>query len=235
MTSCGHQCPSLCGETCPEEYCQICSSKKDARVDLILFKNYDEIDLDEDPIVVLGCGHFFTAESLDGMIGMSEVYETDNFGNFIKPKEPSKLAGPIPKCPDCKSCIRQYSTKRYNRVINRAIIDEISRKFLISGQTYLKVLERDIDNLEKEFEKTRTDIEKITNAFSLIENGNPAILIAIAELKSLIGPHKKSQEKMIQRIKKFQREFAEENSKYISFFLSNFFDCIYLFKYFLQK
>ncbi|XMA08199.1 hypothetical protein WAI453_000990 [Rhynchosporium graminicola] len=69
---CGHQCPSICGESCPEDYCQICSAKQDDRVDLLEMKSYNDIDLDETPIVVLICGHFFTAETLDGMIGMSE-------------------------------------------------------------------------------------------------------------------------------------------------------------------
>jgi hypothetical protein len=40
-------------------------------------KSYSEIDLNETPIVVLGCSHFFTAESLDGHIGMAEVYVQD--------------------------------------------------------------------------------------------------------------------------------------------------------------
>jgi hypothetical protein len=46
-------------------------------VDLLEMKSYSEIDLNETPIVVLGCGHFFTAESLDGHIGMAEVYVQD--------------------------------------------------------------------------------------------------------------------------------------------------------------
>jgi hypothetical protein len=38
-------------------------------------KIYRKISLKETPIVVLGYGHFFTAESLDRMVGMSDVYE----------------------------------------------------------------------------------------------------------------------------------------------------------------
>ncbi|KAL5326963.1 hypothetical protein ACEPPN_004652 [Leptodophora sp. 'Broadleaf-Isolate-01'] len=41
-------------------------------------KSHNEIDLDESPIVVLGCGYFLTAETLDGMIGMAEVYDIDS-------------------------------------------------------------------------------------------------------------------------------------------------------------
>jgi hypothetical protein len=40
--------------------------KLSAQVDMIEFKDYGEIDLEETPVVSLDCGHFFTAETLDG-------------------------------------------------------------------------------------------------------------------------------------------------------------------------
>ena len=45
-------------------------------------KAYAEINVNETPIAVLGCGHFFTAESLDGLGGMHDVYVTDKSGRF---------------------------------------------------------------------------------------------------------------------------------------------------------
>jgi hypothetical protein len=42
-------------------------------VDLLEMKTYKEIDLAETPIIALGCGHFLTAEILDGLMGMEEV------------------------------------------------------------------------------------------------------------------------------------------------------------------
>lgn len=81
-------------------------------------KNYAEIDLDETPIVILGCGHFLTAESLDGHIGMANVYKQAVDGEFTALKDVStSLARSIPRCPDCQQPVRQYSTQRYNRVI----------------------------------------------------------------------------------------------------------------------
>lgn len=38
----------------------------DAQVDMLEFKDYREVDLNESPVVALACGHFFTAETLDG-------------------------------------------------------------------------------------------------------------------------------------------------------------------------
>lgn len=41
----------------------------DARVDMLELKDYGEIDPDETPVIALACGHFFTAETLDGTSG----------------------------------------------------------------------------------------------------------------------------------------------------------------------
>jgi hypothetical protein len=109
--SCGHRCPSLCGELCPEGYCQLCGDKLDSRVDMLELKTYAQIALDESPIVVLGCGHFFTAETLDGMVGMSEVYSQNVMGDFAGLKNKSgAFSGSIPRCPDCNCPIRQLVT-----------------------------------------------------------------------------------------------------------------------------
>ncbi|KLU92338.1 hypothetical protein MAPG_11284 [Magnaporthiopsis poae ATCC 64411] len=138
---CGHQCPSICGETCPEGYCQACGQHADARVDLLELKDYRDINLDETPIVVLGCNHFFTAESLDGSVNMNEVYAGDPLtGHYTGLREsPANLS--VPCCPDCKQPIRQFATKRYGRAINQAVMDEISSKFHVNGLRKLAELE----------------------------------------------------------------------------------------------
>jgi len=122
-------------------------------------KSYGEIDVDEKPIVVLGCGHFFTAESLDGLMTMSEVYEVDGYGEFTGLKDVSAtLARVIPCCPDCKCPVRQFATQRYNRVINRAVIDEMSKRFLTTRKDELRELEQQIVELEQGHDKTREEI-----------------------------------------------------------------------------
>jgi hypothetical protein len=47
-------------------------------------KTYKEIDLAETPIVALSCRHFLTAETLDGLMGMEEVYVTDAHSDFTR-------------------------------------------------------------------------------------------------------------------------------------------------------
>ena len=161
--SCGHQCPGICGEECPTDYCHACSSKSDTRVDLLEMRNYSEINIDETPIVVLGCGHFFTAESLDGLVGMSEVYTANTSGDFVGLADiSSSLATKIPQCPDCQRPIMQYITQRYNRVINRAVMDEMSKRFLINGKNELQELEKEVEDLESGFEKSKNDIKNST-------------------------------------------------------------------------
>lgn len=154
---CGHRCPGLCGEVCPEQYCQSCSSKRDDRVDLLEFKLYKDIHLDETPIVVLSCGHFFTAESLDGLVRLREVYVTDEYDNYTACLEPTNVL-PVPRCPDCKRPIRQYATQRYNRVVNEAVMDEMLKKFVVKGQTELQHLEQGIESVVRSLHTSRTDL-----------------------------------------------------------------------------
>ena len=122
-------------------------------------KTYSEIDLDETPIIVLGCGHFFTAETIDGLVGMTEVYDQDGYAEFTGVRDVSAtLAKSVPRCPDCQCPIRQYCAKRFNRVINRAVIDEMSKRFLVKGQTDLRDVERQVAELERDLDESRDDI-----------------------------------------------------------------------------
>lgn len=122
-------------------------------MDLLEFKSYAEIDLDESPIVVLGCGHFFTGETLDGLVGMSQVYTLDRHtGQYDGLKDITGfMTSAVPFCPDCKRPIRQFATKRYNRLINKAVIDETSKRFLLDGQRKLQELEVRLKDIECSF------------------------------------------------------------------------------------
>lgn len=161
LLPCGHQCPSICGEACPVEYCQECGMKLEEMPDLILGTQYGDLDLSEAPIVVLGCRHFFTIETLDGMIGLRDVYEIDKLTDrFVALIENTELAAAVPQCPTCRCPIRQFITQRYNRVINRAVVDEMSKRFIISGQQELQGLEDRLKNLGEELSMSR---EKVTS------------------------------------------------------------------------
>ncbi|ROT36145.1 hypothetical protein SODALDRAFT_346215 [Sodiomyces alkalinus F11] len=124
--SCGYPCPSYCGEECPTDtrYCRVRGDQGDACVDLLEMKRYSEVDLNENPVIFLGCGHFYTGETIDGHASMAE----------IRP-------------------IRQFSTRRYNRAINKAVMDETAKRFLTNGL-------RGIQELEKRLEEVQDDLER---------------------------------------------------------------------------
>ncbi|KAM0712370.1 hypothetical protein Q7P37_011465 [Cladosporium fusiforme] len=139
--------------------------KLEEQVDMVELKEFREIDLDETPVVALACRHFFTAETLDGLIGLNTVYEIDPAtGNTLGLKDiSSELAPAIPRCPHCQRPIRQHVTQRYNRLINRAVIDEMSKRFIVTGQTELQGIKTKLIALEAELAKASVGGNKTRN------------------------------------------------------------------------
>ena len=149
-------------------------------------KTFSEIDLNETPIVVLDCGHFFTAETLDGHMGMAEVYTQDAQGVYTGLQDVSAiLAGPVPRCPDCQCPVRQYGTNRFNRVINRAVIDEMSKRFLISGKDDFQRLEGKVLELENYLEISREEILHSIRQASAQPTGRATLAKTLEVNKSL--------------------------------------------------
>jgi hypothetical protein len=137
--------------------------KSDEQPDMIMMSRYADINLDESPIVFLGCGHFFTAETLDGHVGLKDVYQLDGkTGRFSGLIENAELAASVPQCPNCRSPIKQYVTQRYNRVLNRAVIDQMSKRFIVNGQQELQQLEGRLDELRIELEQSRVEVVPAT-------------------------------------------------------------------------
>lgn len=140
LLACGHQCPSVCGEICPSTiFCQVCASPgiREKQVDLIMFESYGEIDLDIDPILVLSCCRaIYTRSSLDGVVGLSSVYDK----NGLPLELPREYMEKIPQCPNCNQPIRGLN--RYGRVTKRAAIDAAERKFMEMSQRTLVMLQQ---------------------------------------------------------------------------------------------
>jgi hypothetical protein len=131
-------------------------------------KTYSEIDINSTPIVVLGCGHFFTAETLDGHVGMGDVFTVDGLGDYTGLRDVSAIIAPsIPRCPDCQCPVRQYVTRRYNRLINKAVIDEMSKRFILRGKAELQELELQVEALEQRFRDSQLEIESIARQKSV--------------------------------------------------------------------
>ncbi|KAI9765229.1 MAG: hypothetical protein M1840_007721 [Geoglossum simile] len=129
--------------------------------------SYSEINLDETPIILLRCGHFFTAETLDSLLNIGSVYETDMGGDFIGLKDFSgELAEQLPTCPNCRQPLQQYSTQRYNRIINRAIIDEMTKRFTISTESERQRLQDDVEALARDLAASRETLLSETTSIS---------------------------------------------------------------------
>ncbi|KAM0446917.1 hypothetical protein ACHAO4_009068 [Trichoderma viride] len=161
---CGHRCPSLCGENCPDEhFCQQCATEdiKSLCVDFLEMKEYHEIDLDEEPCIFPDCGHFLTTSSMDGQMGMAAYYDMDIDGHPIrlgKASEPFSLDDSgIPVCATCRGSLRNIA--RYGRIVRRAMLDESTKKFIEwSHGQYLSLATRllkEQENLGQQ-QKTKT-------------------------------------------------------------------------------
>lgn len=136
--TCGHQCPSLCGEVCPEaKYCQNCAAKavKDMMVDYILGSTYGEINLDENPCIIPSCGHILSLESMDGHMEIAKHYIVSDDADAEQPIIALRStsvpfsASDLKNCPMCRAPLRNIN--RYGRIVRRAWIDEATKKFIV--------------------------------------------------------------------------------------------------------
>ncbi|OTB11705.1 hypothetical protein K445DRAFT_339577 [Daldinia sp. EC12] len=143
VLSCGHQCPSICGEICPGmKFCQVCGSEeiKSVMVDFIMGMQYHEIDLNEDPCIFPDCGHFATKTNMDGIMDMKAHYEIsaeDNPTAIRNTSEPFSM-NEVKVCPTCRGSLRNIS--RYGRIVRRAMLDEATKKFIAWSQTEYSML-----------------------------------------------------------------------------------------------
>lgn len=166
LLTCGHQCPSLCSEICPDrKYCQICSSEEIRlrEADLILCTRYDEINLDEDPCLFPPCGHFLTRSSFDGVMDLKSHYNltVDGIPTSISKTPPpftddSKI---IALCPTCRGSLR--SLLRYGRIVRRAFLYDATKKFISHAHNQCTALTQRLLTLQGGLETDPPDCDTI--------------------------------------------------------------------------
>ncbi|KAG9186673.1 hypothetical protein G6011_09781 [Alternaria panax] len=170
---------------------------------------YADVDLDESPIVVLGCGHFFTAETLDGLVGLKDVYSLDaTTGLFTRLIENAELSASVPQCPNCREPIKQYVTQRYNRLINRAVIDEMSKRFIVNGQQELQQLESELDDVRKELEESRNGV---IPAEIIVLRGEAAHEFTMQSINDKIRDRSRDTIKLLNAVKAFRRRIDTQH------------------------
>jgi hypothetical protein len=143
------------------------------------------------------------------MVGLRDVYKIDPMTDEILGLEDisSTMAPTIPKCPHCQCPIRQYVTQRYNRLINRAVIDEMSKRFIVTGQTELREVEENLIKLDLDLEKSRSDVTRIllVTAFSKPSER------AIKGITQKLDTRYTASDRLLSTIRQLQRRAAERH------------------------
>jgi hypothetical protein len=168
LLPCKHQCPSLCGEICPgKNFCQECLSKSlsnlsksmlDQVVDLLEFTTYRDLNLNEQPILVMDCKHFFAMDTLDGVVDLQKYYGID--GKCVAVD--NELSIP-PACPTCRSPIIQIF--RYGRIIKQAMLDQSEKRVYYHIKSGL----REATALVEKFQAGSRNQSDIQSKLSLLE------------------------------------------------------------------
>ena len=127
---------------------------------MISLAAYEEHDVDEDPILVLPCGHFYACSTLDGHMDLADAYGNDEDGSFVGIKElsPDEKTSKPKACIDCR-CIIQ-NIKRYGRLLRFAEIRSLERKHLMSIDRSLDILSRETGD-DRSVAKLELILEKL--------------------------------------------------------------------------
>ena len=223
LLTCGHRCPSICGENCPDPiFCQKCAPEKvlHALVDFVECRTYAEIDLNKDPIIIPTCGHIVTRSSLDGHMAMSTFYEMDAAGiirQLAGTSNPFSVED-VKACPTCRAPLRDIH--RYGRIVKRGLIDEATKRFIVWANSKFVPLEAELHDSEMALSSTKVLLSPKTNLVSKqrppasgpwnveLSKSRTAQIEQITELPGLSGRY----DRVLQvrsRIRKFSRQVSE--------------------------
>ena len=139
-------------------------------VDFVECTTYQEIDLNENPIVVPGCGHVITMSSLDGHMAMSKFYKISVEGGIqgvMSSSEPFSVDD-LKACPICRYPLRNIH--RYNRIVKRGLIDGATKRFIVWANAQFIPLEEQWNVEELVLSTTKTSLRR---ASGLSENNDP--------------------------------------------------------------
>ncbi|KAF9184971.1 hypothetical protein BGZ51_003009 [Haplosporangium sp. Z 767] len=151
MLSCGHRCPSVCGEVCPpEKFCVECKDPTvmDMMVDMIMQATLAEVDVDEDPIMTLACGHAATMQTLDGMMEMNTYYQDqdDKETEYVKFVGKRDLPGKEVPQVSCHLCRRPIvNLLRYGRRVKYGQLSMRMKKHQIAQANAMRDAQEEFD------------------------------------------------------------------------------------------
>ena len=89
---------------------------------MYLYQTLEQVMQDEPNtrFITLPCRHIFTVETLDGHVQMSDFYDQQETGEWIRIKEAKPGFTKRPTCPTCRGPV---DSRRYKRITKRALID----------------------------------------------------------------------------------------------------------------
>ena len=103
-------------------------------IDFIEMRSYNELDVDNEPILYLpSCGHFYTLDTLDSHMELGMVYSKNaSTGRWLAtlPFENGISFNKPRGCPECRAVI--HSINRYGRVIRTAELIVLENKHATS-------------------------------------------------------------------------------------------------------
>ena len=164
LLTCGHQCPSVCGEMCPsEKYCHTCAPDevKDMMVDYIECLSYREMNVNESPVIVPLCGHVMNLASMDGTMEIQDHYNMSEDGTIRGVKSTSQpfSATSLKACPMCRFPLRNIH--RYNRVVKRGLIDQATQRFIVWANAKFVPLEGLLYSQEERLKAAGTKLGQV--------------------------------------------------------------------------
>jgi hypothetical protein len=130
-----------------------------------MMSTYRDLDVNEDPIIVLPCKHFYSTSTLDGHLSLKQVYNQDPVtGKFtsIRPLHEADVDEKPKSCPDCRNVI--HSVQRYGRLLRLTELRSLERKHLISVNDLLNDISRSAATV-----KPKKEIKKMVNRLKAIE------------------------------------------------------------------
>lgn len=147
--SCGHLCPSLCGEACLSRCVQCHTGKMPAKI-----------------MMGLQCGHTFGLEHLDNLFGLAKIYNIDSTGRISNVRLTSIQQLPVIdlSCPECgKAC--KY-TRRY------AILDQLANLEGNIDRTYGRFHRRYYVLLNQVYQ-TKTELDQTIQGYANMLRAGP--------------------------------------------------------------
>jgi hypothetical protein len=138
-------------------------------VDHILMSEYKEHNVNADPILVLPCGHFFATSTLDGHLGMDEVYYRSSLDSIeysaLKSLRDAGINEKPRTCPSCREVV--HSLFRYGRIFRLSELRGLERKHMMFVDQQLQINYQRFEKVDKPSQerliKSLRELEKRIN------------------------------------------------------------------------